>query len=106
MAENAVQVPEGNPDILNEPLLEKTPAAADADPEKKEDTHVQEKDPGDGGGDGGVAGKSGNEDNEKLDKNWGVHIPDGEEDIFLSPDGRSEERRVGKECRSRWSPSH
>ena len=21
-------------------------------------------------------------------------------------DGRSEERRVGKECRSRWSPSH
>ena len=23
-----------------------------------------------------------------------------------SPDGRSEERRVGKECRSRWSPYH
>ena len=22
------------------------------------------------------------------------------------PDGRSEERRVGKECRSRWSPYH
>ena len=25
---------------------------------------------------------------------------------LLSPDGRSEERRVGKECRSRWSPYH
>src|SRR3712207_5530467 len=25
---------------------------------------------------------------------------------FLSPEGRSEERRVGKECRSRWSPYH
>src|SRR2546426_11379084 len=24
----------------------------------------------------------------------------------LSPEGRSEERRVGKECRSRWSPYH
>ena len=25
---------------------------------------------------------------------------------FLQPEGRSEERRVGKECRSRWSPYH
>ena len=25
---------------------------------------------------------------------------------FLNPDDRSEERRVGKECRSRWSPYH
>ena len=24
----------------------------------------------------------------------------------VSPAGRSEERRVGKECRSRWSPYH
>ena len=24
----------------------------------------------------------------------------------FSEDGRSEERRVGKECRSRWSPYH
>ena len=23
-----------------------------------------------------------------------------------APEGRSEERRVGKECRSRWSPYH
>src|SRR2546422_7517350 len=26
--------------------------------------------------------------------------------ISLTSDGRSEERRVGKECRSRWSPYH
>src|SRR5258707_8709662 len=27
-------------------------------------------------------------------------------DIASDPEGRSEERRVGKECRSRWSPYH
>ena len=27
-------------------------------------------------------------------------------DRFLNPTSRSEERRVGKECRSRWSPYH
>src|SRR3712207_7035034 len=27
-------------------------------------------------------------------------------DSFASPGTRSEERRVGKECRSRWSPYH
>src|SRR5688572_32652332 len=26
--------------------------------------------------------------------------------IAISPNNRSEERRVGKECRSRWSPYH
>src|SRR3712207_8343368 len=26
--------------------------------------------------------------------------------VFIAPWLRSEERRVGKECRSRWSPSH
>ena len=26
--------------------------------------------------------------------------------IGVAPVGRSEERRVGKECRSRWSPYH
>ena len=26
--------------------------------------------------------------------------------LCLGGDGRSEERRVGKECRSRWSPYH
>ena len=28
------------------------------------------------------------------------------EAILNLPKGRSEERRVGKECRSRWSPYH
>ena len=28
------------------------------------------------------------------------------EDALLLSDFRSEERRVGKECRSRWSPYH
>ena len=26
--------------------------------------------------------------------------------VFEAAKGRSEERRVGKECRSRWSPYH
>ena len=30
-------------------------------------------------------------------------VEDGE---FVAVVGRSEERRVGKECRSRWSPYH
>ena len=29
---------------------------------------------------------------------------DRREDIYLDDEDRSEERRVGKECRSRWSP--
>jgi len=32
---------------------------------------------------------------------WGGGTP-----TFISHDERSEERRVGKECRSRWSPYH
>ena len=28
------------------------------------------------------------------------------EDIYKTDQERSEERRVGKECRSRWSPYH
>ena len=28
------------------------------------------------------------------------------EDMFIKKLPRSEERRVGKECRSRWSPYH
>ena len=27
-------------------------------------------------------------------------------DVIMSKSSRSEERRVGKECRSRWSPYH
>ena len=33
-------------------------------------------------------------------------INDGGKVILCSHLGRSEERRVGKECRSRWSPYH
>src|SRR2546430_2569201 len=37
----------------------------------------------------------------------GVPVDVGEERLdVLRPLGRSEERRVGKECRSRWSPYH
>ena len=40
----------------------------------------------------------------------GVHMTELEEDInaqiILGNSARSEERRVGKECRSRWSPYH
>src|SRR2546427_10459919 len=31
---------------------------------------------------------------------------DGRDEVDLVRQGRSEERRVGKECRSRWSPYH
>ena len=34
----------------------------------------------------------------RADGSWG--------NIKLNADDRSEERRVGKECRSRWSPYH
>ena len=45
---------------------------------------------------------------------WGIHCsPETARDDMLrvkkafgKEDGRSEERRVGKECRSRWSPYH
>ena len=33
-------------------------------------------------------------------------INDGEKKIVVLSAMRSEERRVGKECRSRWSPYH
>ena len=33
-------------------------------------------------------------------------VYDNIDDVFYDPDVRSEERRVGKECRSRWSPYH
>src|SRR2546430_16253968 len=41
-------------------------------------------------------------------RNWGRWGPDDEIGTlnFITPDVRSEERRVGKECRSRWSPYH
>src|SRR3712207_9492710 len=45
------------------------------------------------------------EDMRKRFKDWiysGKYTADGKEFDY----GRSEERRVGKECRSRWSPYH
>src|SRR2546422_3090835 len=36
----------------------------------------------------------------------GASIGDGYGPIIVRKDLRSEERRVGKECRSRWSPYH
>ena len=33
-------------------------------------------------------------------------VPAGKTVAIVGPSGRSEERRVGKECRSRWSPYH
>src|SRR2546430_10689499 len=46
-----------------------------------------------------------------IGKGMGVGVADydldGRPDLFVSNDlYRSEERRVGKECRSRWSPYH
>ena len=33
-------------------------------------------------------------------------ISEGDGKYVIDADSRSEERRVGKECRSRWSPYH
>ena len=37
---------------------------------------------------------------------WRVAEKKKQRDGMGEEDGRSEERRVGKECRSRWSPYH
>src|SRR2546427_10331428 len=39
---------------------------------------------------------------DRLTNEFAKHAPDTEQRLNL----RSEERRVGKECRSRWSPYH
>ena len=63
------------------------------------------------GGDGmQPAGYSGRLSGEWCGSAAGLERSDGEvagrsSDYFLS-ERRSEERRVGKECRSRWSPYH
>ena len=44
--------------------------------------------------------------NWECDDITGDFRPVGTWDALNSPDQRSEERRVGKECRSRWSPYH
>ena len=45
----------------------------------------------------------------RLKGKWNTLFPEPENPIhveFGTGKGRSEERRVGKECRSRWSPYH
>ena len=41
-----------------------------------------------------------------ADKQIGVSIPQSNCSRVIMDETRSEERRVGKECRSRWSPYH
>ena len=42
----------------------------------------------------------------KVERLYREHEDLGEREWLDSDDVRSEERRVGKECRSRWSPYH
>src|SRR5256885_12809931 len=52
--------------------------------------------------------------NKKTADGYGVLLPDllglgsvsARAAFVIDKNGRSEERRVGKECRSRWSPNH
>ena len=43
---------------------------------------------------------------EKYPQNVDLQTLKNENKIFYESTTRSEERRVGKECRSRWSPYH
>ncbi len=46
---------------------------------------------------------------EQAVKNNGIHASSERENVVVTKNNfmfRSEERRVGKECRSRWSPYH
>src|SRR2546421_9516974 len=55
-------------------------------------------------GRGGVfAGRQGRRNRHGADA-WGFGVRAG--DLAVGRHARSEERRVGKECRSRWSPYH
>ena len=40
------------------------------------------------------------------ENSWKKHYRDMESELTANLQKRSEERRVGKECRSRWSPYH
>ena len=51
--------------------------------------------------------KSGNNSKDIYKKTWIDFNKNGVKDVYEDPSApRSEERRVGKECRSRWSPYH
>ena len=58
--------------------------------------------------DGGLSGQDQTELISDVINIFGVKPgSDTEPNFFITPTaGRSEERRVGKECRSRWSPYH
>ena len=59
-------------------------------------------------------GKTVENDIKSLEKVLNIKFPNDYKDFLLKTNGgsipndntRSEERRVGKECRSRWSPYH
>ena len=55
-------------------------------------------------------GRSGNENSVMPAWEQAEHVEPPDERLAAAqkenPDTRSEERRVGKECRSRWSPYH
>src|SRR5574343_348678 len=56
---------------------------------------------------GEVAGGAGAEhDRAQIKIGDGFAEAEGKEDRAVGIAGRSEERRVGKECRSRWAPYH
>ena len=46
------------------------------------------------------------EDLMQLNKEYQIQKYLSKKSLVIGTDGRSEERRVGKECRSRWSPYH
>ena len=52
-----------------------------------------------------TTGKQG-EERQKVKKTYGKIIYRGTLKLNDMAEHRSEERRVGKECRSRWSPYH
>src|SRR2546427_5528512 len=58
-----------------------------------------------GGGRGGY-GRRGGESNEERQKMHELFTPAKAITLSMTGAERSEERRVGKECRSRWSPYH
>ena len=52
-------------------------------------------------------GRRGGGLSEEHPADLGAHVIKGlVERTGINPSARSEERRVGKECRSRWSPYH
>ena len=50
--------------------------------------------------------KPSQEENRKTEKPVSDGVPAGKYRRIGAGENRSEERRVGKECRSRWSPYH